>query len=226
MLGLVDSDLLCYRVGFGSENDSLYRARQSLDGFIYDLMLFHLPDVFEWEFHLTGKKNFRDKIAITQPYKGNRAKQKKPKHLNGLRKHLVDKWQAIMHHKQEADDGLAIRQYELGDDSIIISVDKDLDMVTGWHYNFVKQERYYMTKEEGLHKFYTQLLTGDRVDNIKGVTGIGPVKASKLLEGCKTALDKWLVCLEAHDSRERAIEDGILLWMRSTEDEIWLPPDS
>ena len=226
MIALVDSDILCYRVGFGSEEDTLDRACQTMDGFIYDLMLFHLPDVEDWEFHLTGKKNFRDKIAVTKPYKGNRKKVKKPKHLNGLRKHLLKQWNAILHEYQEADDGLSIRQYALGDESIIVSIDKDLDMVQGWHYNFNRHTRYYISHEQGMYNFYTQILTGDRVDNIQGVFGVGAKKAAKLLEGCKTELDMWQICVEQHESRERAIEDGILLWMRATEDEIWHPPDS
>ncbi len=59
----------------------------------------------------------------------------------GLRKEIVEKEQERMKHKKEADEGWAIRKYELGDDTNIITVDKDLDMVTGWNYNFVKQER-------------------------------------------------------------------------------------
>ena len=39
---------------------------------------------------------------------------------------------------EEADDTIAIRATELGDEAIIVSLDKDFDQVVGWHYNFSK----------------------------------------------------------------------------------------
>ena len=104
-------------------------------------------------------------------------------------------------------------------------LDKDLDMVKGWHYNFVKHEKYYITAEEGMLNFYTQILTGDKVDNIQGVYRCGPKKAEKLLRDCETELDMWEAVVEAHGSEERALEDARLLWMQTKEGELWLPPN-
>lgn len=64
----------------------------------------------------------------------------------------------------------------------IASTDKDLDQVSGEHYDFVKDVRYTVDPERGLRFFYFQLLTGDRTDNIIGIEGIGPVKAKAILE--------------------------------------------
>ena len=94
----------------------------------------------------------------------------------------------------------------------------------GWHYNFVKKEKYYITEEEGLLKFYMQFLVGDRVDNIIGVKGIGPKKAYKLLNGLSER-EMFDVCVEELGSQERAIENGILLYLQRKPDEIWSPPD-
>ena len=91
------------------------------------------------------------------------------------------------------------------------------------HYNFVKKEKYYVTADEGLLNFYMQFLVGDRIDNIIGVKGIGPVKARKLLED-KTAQEMFDVCVEELGSEERAIENGILLYLQRKPDEIWSPP--
>jgi 5'-3' exonuclease len=68
-----------------------------------------------------------------------------------------------------------------------------------------------------------QFLTGDRIDNIIGVKGIGAVKAKKLLEG-KTEREMYEICVEKLGSEERAIENGILLWLRRHEGQIWTPP--
>lgn len=225
MIGLVDSDILCYRVGFASNDEAESVALKTLDGFITDLMMEDkILEVMSFEFYLTGKTNFRNDIAVTRPYKGNR-KSEKPVHLQALRDHLVEVWDAKMSEGNEADDEMAIRQTELGDDSIIISLDKDLDMVQGWHYNFVKNERYYITAEEGMKRFYTQILTGDKVDNIQGVHRCGPKKALKILQDCKTEQEMWDAVVEAHGSEERALEDARLLWMQTKEGELWQPPN-
>ena len=40
-----------------------------------------------------------------------------------------------------------------------------------------------------MRRFFTQALTGDTSDNIKGIKGIGPKKAEKLLAGLTTEED-------------------------------------
>lgn len=226
MIGLVDADILTYQIGFGAEGDSEKNALNTLDGFICDLMLLGLPDVFDFEFFLTGKEppNFRIDVAVTQPYKGNRSSPK-PQHFQALRDRLEKYWGATVSKGEEADDLISKRMTELGDKCICISIDKDLDTVQGWHYNFRKAKLYYVGEDMALYNFYHQLLTGDRVDNIRGVQGIGPKKADKILEGLTSEDEMWSACVEAHGSRERAIEDAILLHMRRKDNEIWLPPD-
>lgn len=229
MIGLVDADILCYQIAYGASEDTQERAINTLDGTICDLMLFHLPDVFEFEYFITGKDpdrpNFREELAVTQPYKGNRKGNEKPQHLEALRNRLIEYWGADVAYGEEADDRISKRMTQLGADCICISIDKDLDTVDGWHYNFRKHKRYYVTREGALYNFYTQLLTGDRVDHIKGATGIGVKKAEKILKECISEYDMWDACVEAHGSRSRALEDARLLHMRRKDDELWLPPD-
>ena len=64
---------------------------------------------------------------------------------------------------------------------------------------------------------------GDSADNIKGVAGLGPVKSDKLLRG-KTEIEMYDICVDKLGSEERAIENGILLYLRRQDDEIWQPP--
>lgn len=221
-VALIDADMLCYRIGFACDKEDASTAIKTMDKFVSDLIV--TMDVINWELFLTGKGNFRNDYAVTVPYKGNRAKLKKPVHLQALRDYLVKEWNADMAEGQEADDAIAIRATELGDAGIIVSLDKDFDQVQGWHYNFVKDDLYYITAEEGLFNFYMQFLTGDRIDNIVGVKGIGPVKAEKLLtlaEGDEDQL--FSICVE-HLGYDRAVENGRLLYLRRKEDEIWNPP--
>ena len=126
----------------------------------------------------------------------------------------------------EADDALGMNQTK---DTIICSIDKDLDMIPGNHYNFVKDIHYEVNEDEAIRNFYKQMLTGDRVDNIIGIRGIGPVKASKLLDTCKTELEMYNVCVKAYndageDGVQRVTENGKLLWLLRTKDQVWSPP--
>ena len=221
-VALIDADMLCYRIGFACDNEVAGIAISTMDKFLHDLIV--TMNVVNWELFLTGKGNFRNDVAVTVPYKGNRAKLKKPVHLQALRQFLQDDWNAQVAEGQEADDAIAIRATELGDNGIITSLDKDFDQVQGWHYNFVKDDLYYVTAEEGLFNFYCQFLTGDRIDNIIGVKGIGPVKASKLLAN-KSEEEMFAVCVE-HLGYERAVENGQLLYLRRKENELWMPPSS
>lgn len=218
MIALLDSDIFVYRVGSVSNDDTEQHAKAKMDVFLNNLLTIQLPEVFEYELYLTGKDNFRHKYAKTVPYKGNR-KSAKPTHYAALRQHLQDKWQAQMIEGMEADDMLAIRQTEL-EDSIIVTLDKDLDQVIGWHYNFVKDEKYYTDKNLGDFLFFCQFLTGDRVDNIVGVKGIGAVKAKKLLEGLTEAQMWDVVVYEL--GMERAIENGHLLYMLRSRDDSFI----
>ena len=196
-------------------------AIRTMAAFLEDLVMFDL-DVGEWKTYLTGSSNYRHDYAITAPYKGNR-KGEKPTHHGLLREYLELSWNGKVYEGIEADDAIAIDATTYGDDSIIVSLDKDFDQVQGWHYNFVKKEKYYVTADEGLLNFYMQFLVGDRIDNIIGDRGIGPVKARKLLED-KTAQEMFDVCVEELGSEERAIENGILLYLQRKPDEIWSPP--
>ena len=225
MIALLDADILCYRVGFATNDEHENTAIETMAVFLEDLLMFDLIDCEEHELFLTGKVNYRNDIAVTAPYKGNRKDVKKPIHLPLLREYLQTAWAASVSDGQEADDDIAIRATELGDDCVIVSIDKDFMQVPGWHYNFVKDELYYVTAEEGLLNFYCQFLTGDRIDNIVGVKGIGPVKAHKLLSTKVTEEDMFAVCVE-HLGYDRAVENGRLLYLRRKENELWMPPSS
>ena len=108
-IALIDGDILCYRVGFTTEDEIEETALRTMSSLLQDLLLFDLTDNMEWEIFLTGKKNFRHEYAVTVPYKGNRKDVKKPKHLQAIRQYLVDKWEATVSDGQEADDDIAIR---------------------------------------------------------------------------------------------------------------------
>jgi DNA polymerase-1 len=150
--------------------------------------ILHQSGSDEYELWLTGGQNFR--YAVYPEYKANRSGSYRPKWEKETKQHMRDKWQANTTDGIEADDMLGIRAGELGDKSILIHLDKDINQIPGLHYNWeltrkgtiVREwKKYYVTPEEGNYFFYYQLLIGDPTDNIKGVSGIGPKKAEALL---------------------------------------------
>jgi DNA polymerase-1 len=212
-LAIIDGDILVYRIGFASEDVDekicLARVTQLVHEIVFDDL-----KCDDYKAYITGKTNFRNDIAVTEPYKGNRKDAKRPVHYQAIRTHL-QRLGAELVEGQEADDAVAIEATKTG--GWIVSIDKDLDQVAGWHYNFVKHEEYYVTEEEGLRNLFTQVLTGDRTDNIIGLKGIGPVKAAKLLQDCKTEREYYDACLKAYDGNQLRVDENLgLLWLRRT----------
>lgn len=224
MIALIDADVVAYRIAFGCQDEPEKVAIAKVSEFLEELV-FTYTDVDDCEGYLTGKQNYRFDIAKTAPYKGTRVSEK-PKHLGIIRQYMIDAWAFSVQEYQEADDAIGIRAYSLGEeDYVICSIDKDLDNIRGKHYNFVKNEHYTITEEEAIKNFYRQVLTGDRVDNVPGLAGIGPKKADKILKDCSTEEDLYKAVLEAYDGNvELMTEMAQLLWIRRKEGELWQPP--
>ena len=231
MIALVDSDIIAYRIAFACKDENVTTAKHSLDSYVVDILVRGVDNTFpscyvdDWKLYLTGKNNFRIGIAKTAVYKGNRVAPK-PEHLAALRQHLVKHWGATIVDGQEADDAIAIHATLLScENNIVVSLDKDLDQIPGWHYNFVKNIGYHITPQEATYKFYHQILTGDAADNIIGLFKVGPVKANKILEECEDELALYKACVDAYDGdEERVLENAQLLWLRRYEGQTWEPP--
>lgn len=175
--------------------------------------------------YLTGKDNFRHRL-----YTGYKASRKdKPLLYKVVRQHAEGFLETVVVDGQEADDALSIAQYKNPEGHIIASIDKDLLMVPGHHYNLNKEVTSYVTPEEGLRTFYKQILTGDSTDDIPGIKGIGPKTAEKILEGMNeeemwlTVVNKWCEYLQHDSVLETVIMYAQLLWMREFEGELWEP---
>lgn len=170
--------------------------------------------------------NFRDRLAVTHKYKGNREFTQRPKYYKEIVEYLSKNYGARFAHGQEADDELGIGA-TADPASIIVSYDKDLRQVPGKHYDWVKEEEFNVNKKEGTLCFYGQVLAGDTTDNIYGLRGVGPAKASKMLADCASSRDCWEVVLRAYrdqESEDRALENARLCWVRRKPNEIWEPP--
>ena len=176
---------------------------------------------------MSGEDNFRIGIATIQKYKGNRDGTEKPVHWQMLRDWLIDKCYTTVSVNEEADDVISRACWR---GCTIATIDKDLDNTPGPHYNFVKKQLYMVAPSDAMNHFYTQMLTGDKADNIPGIKGIGPKKAAKILAGCTTAFDyeqsmiHIYIATYGDDWHKAMTEVGQLLWMRrETDTEMWQP---
>ena len=135
------------------------------------------------------------------------------------------KYEAIISQGEEADDLIAIEATRLGHDACVASIDKDMLQIPCWHFNIVKGTYERVTPDGGMKFFYTQILTGDTADNIKGLFRVGPKKAEKILDGAVSEEELWDRVVKAYDGdEERVVENARLLWLRREVGEIWLPP--
>ena len=226
---LIDGDIIAYRAAFATQDLTAKDAEEKVD----DLMEYILDSTIDLPFplptdyqtYLTGKTNFRFEIAKSHPYKGNRESTKKPEFLGTAREHMINKYNALISDNEEADDLIAKAAAGLEYDCTVASVDKDMLQIPCWHFNFVKGEWTKVDEWSGTKFFYTQILTGDAADNIKGLYGIGPKKAEKILTDCNTEDDLWEACVKAYDGdTERIIENARLLWLRRYDEQLWEPP--
>jgi hypothetical protein len=193
---------------------------EELDAGEYDLTMY-----------LSEGKNYRYDIAKTRPYKGNRDKAHRPTHEEAIREYIKRKWPTKVAVGEEADDLLGIDQTRIGPmDSVIVTLDKDLDMIPGLKFDFVERMAYSVTPKQAEYNFALQLLMGDATDNIPGLPGIGKAKGRKLLEGVETEdlMETVKQIYQAHvtdkDWFEYLREQGQLLWIRREPEQMWEPP--
>lgn len=185
--------------------------------------------------YLSGPTNYRMGIATIKPYKGNRDPDHKPVHAADIKAMIRREYTTITSDGEEADDRIGIDHYSEWErdphSSVIATIDKDLDMIPGLHYNFVRQECYYVSVPHAIWNFYKQILTGDTTDNIPGIDGVGPVRAERILPARGASeIELYRAVREAYVGAfgegcdERLLEVGRLLWIRRRSNEWWNLP--
>lgn len=253
MLALIDGDVLTFRVGFTTEDSEWWVAKARIEEMFDRVLAETGADAYALFLSDKTKNNFR--TTFYPEYKANRRGRPLPKHYPALRDLLIESYGAEITLGQEADDALGIAQTEMGNqriwadggaNSVICSVDKDLLQIPGTHYNFVKQEFYEVSENEGLYNFYKQILTGDVGDNVRGLEGIGPVRAAKILFNVRDPVESayFSVVLDAYFNhfsklweantlnhaqetqvKQLLLVTGRALKIRRIKDEIWNFPE-
>lgn len=217
MIYLIDADIVTFRGAFSAEEEEeAWIACSRAEGILHDINQTLGPSTQElW---LSGSNNFR--YDVFPEYKANRITTKRPRWEKEVRNFLIENYGAQVA-EGEADDMLGIRQTELEGNSLIATIDKDLDMIPGWHYNFVKKEKYFVTPEQAIRFFYYQCLVGDTADGVKGVPGIGPKKAENILASCNTEEEYYKAVVDKFSCYEEFEMTARVLWIHREHGGIW-----
>lgn len=239
----VDGDIICYSVGFASEDDPVSFALHSTRVMVQRI----LDDCGAKEgiVYLTGPTNYRNDYAHPDyPYKSNRKDARKPRHIKAIKEYLIEHMGAVVSENEEADDLLGIGAVQQGHG--IATLDKDLNGIEGYHYNWKKGGVYMVSPESADTFFYKQMLTGDATDHIPGLFKMVGVKATqKVIEPLYeletpeemhayvrdvylTGYDKVGMC---PDDREAVVDTwlqhiGRCLWIRREAGEVWDAPSA
>lgn len=222
MIALIDVDSLFYLASYKLEDPEFLErkglselegeelvsfqaehAQDRLENMINDILLDiardeNNIDVTSVELYVTRCNNSIRK-KLSPGYKANR----KPNPIvNCLREMYIFRNEAIYSDTLEADDLIAIRARELGyEQYVIVSMDKDLQQIGGFIYNFYRKpskrneqgekvEEYprkglqFVTNWEARKFLAKQMIAGDSGDRIVGLPRYGEVKASKLIDPC------------------------------------------
>jgi 5'-3' exonuclease len=216
MNAILDADSYAFRCAVVSEDVDLFIAAARLDEMINNTL--DAVEAKEYALILSGKNNFR--YGIRSDYKQNRDDKARPKWEQALKQHVIDQWEGITAEGMEGDDGCGIAQYETGCKSIICHQDKDLNQLEGWHYNFVKKEKYFITPEDGIRFFWYQMLVGDRIDNLPGIYGIGPKTADGILYE-KTPVEMMQAVRELYPDDEEFESQAACFWILRHKGKTW-----
>jgi len=224
---LIDGDLIAYINAASAENEDEWIALARVDTHMESILGTVGAD--SYRAFLSGQDNFR--YTVNPQYKANRKDLQDPRHREACKHHLVVNWKAEITEGYEADDALGIHQTA---DTVICSIDKDLDMIPGIHYswpilrggNVVREGKIYEVSEiDGLRSFYRSILVGDRTDNIFGIDGIGPVKAAKHINHLFTEEEMLNKVAELYgEDMDRLYMNAKCLWIQREEHKQWTPP--
>lgn len=197
LVGLIDADFLKYLVVYDIER--MYKRGLKADveipyGTVVQLLENRIQKIFDttagrtkdYLFLFSGRtrNNYRALIAAVKPYKGNRKYTEKV-HNEGTYRNIVEEYVKTTYHyckyeELEADD-LCVMGHN--PNTYIYSNDKDLRTSPGLHFDIKTEKFFTVTPEEGFTTLMTQALTGDTVDNIAGIEGVGKVGAAKIVKG-------------------------------------------
>jgi DNA polymerase-1 len=151
--------------------------------------------------YFTGPNNFRKEVD--PEYKGNRVKRK-PAGYKRLLGYAFENYTCKRIDCLEADDLLGLDCHAAEGNFVVVSPDKDMKSIACRLFDGEKEHQ--VTLKDADHQFHVQCLTGDVVDGYKGVPGIGPKSAEKVLA---QKGEPWELIVQAYEKAGMTAEDAL-----------------
>lgn len=186
---IIDGDSL----SFYCTRETAQLSLDELDSRLHNL--FEITKASSYLVVMSKGNYFRHHIYKDYKATRNQYRDRQKTYAKTLQSYLKDEYGAIHVDGAEADDLVAYVKTKYPE-IIVCSPDKDvLKQIAGTHYDYrwvnlnkgtidetLEEGRWITTTSEEAENFlWTQCLTGDATDNVKGIPGIGPAKANKIL---------------------------------------------
>ncbi len=218
MIALIDAESILYSSTtcskLISEDGYVHDIDEAVFKFNEQLMLIintiwekYDVEVSDYVLLFDGGGNFRKFISLS--YKVSRVDKKRPPLLGELRDVISKSHKSVVCYGYESDDAIASYAKRLtawGSDFIVCGIDKDLLQIPCRHfdYYFSRMELKDVGVEDARFNFWLQVLMGDKTDDVAGIKGIGPKKAEKILEGCKSDFSMKRAVVKAYKNKYRS----------------------
>ena len=180
MKALIDADSIIYTIAFVEKSKT--RCKKAFDDKLKEIITNLEADV--GLVYIKGKDNFR--YLVDPEYKGHR----KQTFEEDVKERIDMLYEYANEHAIKSDGGEADDYVFIGamnciaeeDSYIVCCIDKDLQQIPGWQYNYRTGTLVEITPEFAYRFTMKQFLTGDATDNIKGIAKVGPKTADKILD--------------------------------------------
>jgi len=241
---LADGDALAYACGGNDETPTGLARRNLADKIDGAMRAAGASAVTLLVTSGASHKGHRYAIARVKPYQGKRDSGRKPRNWQFLRTLIEQDPRAVVTDTLEADDLFHVNSSRLGYENVaILTQDKDMRMVPGWHLHWDTNalvrvtpdtwELYANDKLYGRKWFWMQMLHGDATDYVPGLPKYvrpdgkaalcGEVTAAKLLAPATDEAGANAIVSDLYRGSygdrwlTEMLEQACLLWMRRSD---------
>lgn len=202
---LIDADSIIYFSTFTKVNEpdkTFEDCKKNVDDIIFNIL--NYTKSTHYVLFLTVGRNFR--YNIYPQYKANRKYGAKPEHFDKIKEYMITHYKAIFNPELEADDLCCIYHNNIKN-SFLASSDKDILNLQGDCFDYKNFKWVNTSKKEAELYFWTSMITGDKIDNIKGIPGKGIKFAETYLSNCENYAGHVLSAYISNFGEENGIKE-------------------
>lgn len=121
--------------------------------------------------YIKGQSTTLSRLQVYPDYKANRSGVE-PTWWQFCKQYMIKEWKALEVHGMEVDDAVNLTRLHYPD-SFICAIDGDLLGLEGKHHNWSKNVWVEVSEKDANVKFWSDMISGQKGDNIHGLKGRG-----------------------------------------------------